>query len=155
MEIKYELPRFLEGTLTRQEYVGWLDVKAMHYDRDRDRFGQQLERSRANYKEDIHDAVRSSKDRDFYTGEKLDWSLVRKYDSDEAKKKPREYRRKFARLPTVDHEDPGNPNTALRICAWRTNDWKSDLTVQDLKELCKKFLRTQRWASFRRLLLIR
>ena len=87
----------LEGTLSRKDYVDWLDLKAgSHFDRDRARFGKQLERSRANYKEDIHEAVLRSKGRDFYTCEPLDWSLVGRYDNEEAQRRGSEYKREFA-----------------------------------------------------------
>ena len=147
MEIKYELPRFLEGTLTREDYTDWLDLKAgSHFERDRERFGTQLERSRANYKEDIHDAARSSEGKDFYTGEQLDWSLIGTYNNEEAQRKGGEYRKELALLPTVDHEDPASPDTELRICGMQTNDWKSVLTVGELEDQCKKFLRAQGYA---------
>ena len=156
MEIKYELPPFLNGTLTRKDYVDWLDLKAgSHFDRDRERFGKQMERSRANYKEDIHEAVLRSRGRDFYTCEPLDWSLIGRYDNEEAQRKGSEYKREFALLPTVDHEDPRYPATALQICAWQTNDWKSDLTIGKLKELCRKFLRAQLCRRLRRLFMNR
>ena len=53
------------------------------------------------------------------------------------------YRKTLALYPTVDHEDPGSEDPVFRICALRTNDCKSDLTVEKLKEFCKKFLEAQ------------
>ena len=118
-------------------------------DRDRGHSPPRIVLSRTRFsdsrtcKEEIHDAVLGSKGQDFYTGEPLDWSLIGRWDNEDAQRKGTEFRSEFALLPTVDHEDPGSASTALRICAWRTNDWKSDLTLEELKKLCKQFLRAQ------------
>ena len=142
----YKLPQFLEGRLDRDVYVEWLDDKAQtHVRRDRKRWNRRL--SKSDYKRAIHDAVLRSKGRDFYTDEPLRWCLVGKYDSQEAQRKGSEYRREFALLPTVDHEDPESGETVFQICGLRTNDWKSDLTIEVLLEMCEKFLRAQTASS--------
>jgi len=57
-----------------------------------------------NTKKAIHKAVCSGGDRDFYTGEPLDWSIISKYrnkDSTEGKKK---YKKQFANYhPLTTH----------------------------------------------------
>lgn len=146
MEIKYELPRFLEGVLTRKEYADWLRKKArQHAIRDSRRWEKDI--SKADYKWAIHAAVRCSDGQDYYTGEPLKWCLIGKYNSREAQAKGSMYRRDFALLPTVDHEDPLSQKPAFRICGLRTNDCKSDLTISELKDWCEKFLGTQGCAT--------
>ena len=143
MAIKYELPHFLESTkLKREKYARWLHRKAQSHSR-RDSRRRQKKISPSGYKQAIHEAVRVSEGRDFYTGELLKWSLIGKYDNDEAARKGIEYRKDLALLPTVDHEDPGAQEPVFRICGMQTNDCKSNLTVEELKEFCRKFLRAQ------------
>lgn len=143
MAIKYELPQFLEGTdLERDKYARWLHRKAQsHARRDGRRRRQQI--STSEYKQAIHEAVRDSNGRDFYTGEDLDWSLIGDYDNDEAKQGGLEYRRRFALLPTVDHEDPEAQEPVFRICGMQTNDCKSNLNVDQFKEFCERVLAAQ------------
>lgn len=140
MAIKYELPQFLEGTnLERDEYAQWLHRKAQsHARRDGRRRGRQI--STSEYKQAIHEAVRDSNGRDFYTDDELDWCLIGEYRNDEAKRQGIKYRRRFALLPTVDHEDPEAQEPVFRICGMQTNDCKSNLTIEELKDFCRKFL---------------
>lgn len=143
MAIKYAVPQFLESTeLERDEYVRWLHRKARsHSRRDGKRWQKKIFPSK--YKRAIHEAVLRSGGEDFYTHERLEWSLIGKYNNDEAEKKGVEYRKDLALLPTVDHEDPGAQEPVFRICGMQTNDCKSNLTVEELKEFCKKFLKAQ------------
>ena len=71
----------------------------------------------------------------------MDWGLISKYDNDNSKTGGSRYKKRFARLPTVDHagDAPGDMN--FRICSWRTNDSKSDLTMPEFVELCRRVLR--------------
>lgn len=142
MAILYELPPFLRGTLSRGVYVRWLHRKAQaHVRRDRRRWKRTL--SASAYKQAIHQAVLESDGRDFYTRERLEWSLLSKYDNRDSRREGGAYKRKFALLPTVDHVNPGADEPDFRICGWRTNDCKNDLTVAELAEFCEKFLRAR------------
>jgi hypothetical protein len=96
------------------------------------------------YKKAIHEAVCKGGTRDAYTGRSLDWSLIRTYNNDESKKGRREYKKRFADLPTVDHEGDGTGHPQFQICSWRTNDCKNDLTVEELKIFCQQFLKHRR-----------
>ena len=140
MAIKYELPPFLENTVvTRRVYVRWLHRKAQaHARRDSKRWGRTIRVS--CYKRAIHRAVLQSKGRDFYTHEELDWSLVSKYDNRESQSQGAKYKKRFALLPTVDHADPESKKADFRICGWRTNDCKNDLTMAELRTFCETFL---------------
>jgi len=107
--------------LDQDIYVAWLDDKAQtHVRRDRKRWNQT--RSKSDYKRAIDVAVQRSKGRDHYTGELLEWSRVGKYDSPKAQERGSEYRKEFALLPAVEHEDLGSREPAFRICGLRTND---------------------------------
>ena len=143
MAITYELPPFLKGTtVEREKYARWLHRKAQSHAR-RDSSRRKKKVSPSKYKQAIHRAVRDSNGQDFYTGELLEWSLIGEYDNDKAEQKGLEYRRELALLPTVDHEDPEAEEPVFRICGMQTNDCKSNLTVEELKDWCKKFLRAQ------------
>ena len=78
--------------------------------------------------------------KDAYTGELLDWMLISTYDNDESKIGRHTYKAKFASLPTVDHVDASATEASFKICAWRTNDAKNDLSFDDFLELCRKVL---------------
>ena len=41
-------------------------------------------------------------------------------------------------MPTVDHVGDGLGEAEFKICAWRTNDAKSDLSYPEFIELCCK-----------------
>jgi hypothetical protein len=136
---KYELPKFLVGTLSQKAYERWLRRKAQaHVRRDRRR-GNELALGE-EYRDLIHSAVIQSEGRDAYTGEALDWTLISKYDNEESKSGGRSYKHVFALLPTVDHAAPGKKPEAFRICAWRTNDAKHDLDMPEFLALCRAVL---------------
>lgn len=133
------MPTFLDGVVTREAYVRWLQRKAAaHVDRDRKRGNGAATVS--EYKRAIHNAVCASQGRDAYTGEQLDWSLLSKYDNDESKQGRRGYKARFALLPTVDHVGDGTGPADFKICGWRTNDAKGDLSLEEFIALCAKVL---------------
>lgn len=70
----------------------------------------------------------------------LDWNLISKFNNDEAKLRGRAYKHEFAMLPTVDHVVARRAEAEFLICAWKTNDAKSDLEYEDFVDLCKKVL---------------
>lgn len=127
---------FLSGKITQKVYLRWLSRKSIaHVRRDKKR-GNTVAINEA-YKMAIHCAVMQSEGEDEYTGEALDWSLVSRYDSAQAKEGRRQYKASFALLPTVDHVGDGLGAADFRICAWRTNDAKNDLAHDAFVELCR------------------
>lgn len=133
------MPRFLEGIVTPDAYERWLGRKARaHVKRDLNRGYSTA--TYALYKEAIHAAVILSEGRDAYTGERLDWTLLSKYNNEESKAGRHGYKSGFALLPTVDHVDAGATEASFSICSWRTNDAKNDLSHESFVELCKKVL---------------
>jgi len=53
----------------------------------------------------------------------------------------RTYKAGFALLPTVDHVGDGLGEADFKICAWRTNDAKSDLTHDEFVALCRRVVK--------------
>ncbi len=136
---KYQRPDFLVNVVEQDTYERWLYRKTKSLvSRDR---SNGAEVSLIVYRDAIHQAVLASKGLDVYTGEKLDWILISKYDNDESKQIGRDYKHKFALLPTVDHiDDPRHGSANFNICAWRTNDAKHDLGLEEFIALCEKVL---------------
>jgi hypothetical protein len=138
-ERKRPPPAFLEGRVTADAYRRWLARKAVaHVRRDRRRSFDGV--TVAVYLDAIHGAVVASVGRDCYTGEELDWHLISQYDNDKSKEGRHRYKAGFALLPTVDHVEASSLSASFRICAWRTNDAKHDLSVDGFLTLCGKVL---------------
>ena len=136
---KYQLPRFLEGVITQAYYERWLHRKAMaHVRRDRGRGSKDA--TNEEYKIAIHRAVEESQGKDAYTDEPLDWALISTYANEESKAQKGQYKKRFALLPSLDHISDGCGATLFKICAWRTNDAKNDLTYQEFVDLCTKVI---------------
>ncbi len=136
---KYQLTKELTRVIEQEIYEHWLHRKSMaHVKRDRARGNTKA--TNEEYKIAIHKAVCRSGGRDSYTNEELDWSLLSKYDNKQSKKHGRAYKKQFALLPTVDHVGDGRGEADFRICAWRTNDAKGDLSYSEFVELCEKVL---------------
>jgi hypothetical protein len=135
----FDLPVFLEGSVERETYVRWLQRKASaHVRRDRRRGNGTA--SVAGYKRAIHEAVCKSQGKDCYTGEELGWGLISRYNNEESKQGRRIYKAQFALLPTVDHVGDGTGPAEFKICSWRTNDAKGDLSFEEFVELCRKVI---------------
>lgn len=110
-----------------------------HTKRDRKRYDPK-DCTISNYKNMIHAAVLAGGDRDYYTGLPLDWTLISKFDNDEAKAGKGEYLRKFGDLPTVDHVHGADGTLHFVICSWRVNDAKSHLSEDEFCNLCEQVL---------------
>ena len=139
MPRKHTMPKFLDSVISPEAYERWLGRKAAaHVKRDRKR-GHTAAKGAA-YKEAIHAAVLVSEGLDAYTGEKLEWKLISTYNNEESKAGRHGYKAGFALLPTVDHVSAGATEASFRICSWRTNDAKNDLSPEEFIGLCKKVL---------------
>ena len=138
VKANYDLPPFLKGCCKQDEYQDWLGRKAAtHRKRDLKRGNQDEKATRKGYKQEIHRAVCDSNGLDYYTGELLAWRLIGKYDNEKSRVGGRVYKKKLALLPTVDHVGDGLGAPAFRICSWRTNDAKNDLSEDEFVDLCK------------------
>ena len=132
---RHSLPEFLKGRVDPLVYERWLARKAAaHLKRDRKRGYEAV--SGALYRDAIHEAVVESGGRDYYTGEELDWSLLSKYNNEESIVGRHSYKAGFALLPTADHIESARMNSGFRICGWRTNDAKHDLSHKAFVDLC-------------------
>jgi hypothetical protein len=134
---KYPFPGFLVDVVSEIAYRRWLHRKASAH-RRRDRKRGNLTATIEEYKWEIHRAVMMSNGIDFYTGERLDWKRISKYNNIASKHGKRAYKKLFALLPTVDHVTDGRGRADFVICGWRTNDSKNDMTYEDFRELCEK-----------------
>lgn len=140
MERKYPLPAFLDGILDQESYERWLKRKAAaHCKRDRKRGNASI--SQESYRLAIHHAVVRSGGLDEYTGAELNWKLVSTYNNERSKAERRDYKKGFGGLPTVDHVGDGLGAAEFKICSWRVNDAKNDLTYDEFLELCADVLR--------------
>jgi len=132
---KRSLPAFLNSFVSYDAYERWLLRKAAaHVKRDRKRGHTCAD---AAYRDAIHDAVVLSGGDDAYTGEQLDWSLISTYDNDASKLGRHAYKAGFALLPTIDHVASDATSASFKICGWRTNDAKHDLSVDSFIDLCR------------------
>lgn len=133
---KYILPGFLEGKCDHVKYQRWLSRKAMaHVVRDRKR--NNSEATREAYMLAIHQAVIESDGLDAYTGMPLHWNLISTYNNEDSKAGRRIYKHSFGDLPTVDHIGDGTGKANFKICSWRVNDAKHDLSYEDFVKLCR------------------
>lgn len=135
----FELPSFLNGVVSPSAYDRWLRRKAAAHVR-RDQKRGHLDAVYSSYRKAIHSAVLESGGKDAYTGEALDWHLISKYDNRDSKEGGHRYKATLAMLPTIDHVDAASTTSKFRICAWRTNDSKNDLTFEGFVALCTKVL---------------
>jgi len=136
MNKKYQLNKELSNLVNQGVYELWLSRKAAsHIKRDRKR-GNTIA-TNESYKIAIHKAVYESHGKDAYTNEKLDWTLLSQYDNEQSKKHGRRYKKKFALLPSVGHVGDGTGEADFKICSWRTNDSKNDLSYKEFIKLCE------------------
>jgi hypothetical protein len=134
---KYQLNEALSLLVNQATYEKWLHRKAMaHVKRDRARGN--VDATNQEYKLAIHRAVCESDGKDAYTNENLDWSLLSQYDNEQSQEHGRRYKKKFSLLPSVDHVGDGTGAADFKICAWRTNDAKNDMSLDEFIELCRK-----------------
>ena len=134
---KYQLTGQMASLVEQTTYERWLHRKAVaHVRRDRNRGNATA--TNEEYKIAIHQAVCESDGKDAYTGEKLDWALLSKYDNEQSKKHGNKKKKRFALLPSVDHVGDGAGPADFKICGWRTNDAKNDMSLNEFISLCKK-----------------
>ncbi len=133
----YALPDALRGFCSETSYRQWLTRKAnAHLIRDRKRWHSTA--SVKDYMIAIHSAVIDAGRYDYYTGEELDWGLVDKHSNEQSSAGWTSYKRMLAMMPMVNHAGDVPGDLDLRICSWRTDDAKSDLTLEEFVALCAK-----------------
>ena len=135
--MKYEPPSFV--TTSPQAYQRWLSRKAATHAR-RDRKRGNTTATIESYKAAIHGAVVASGGSDAYTGLPLDWSLIGTYDNAKSSAGRRVYKKSLADLPTVDHVGDGLGPAEFRICSFRINDAKHDLSEDEFIDVCRRVL---------------
>lgn len=139
-----ELPSFLTGKVEPERYMRWLRGRAQaHFKRDGGRGHEGV--TVAHYVRLIHEAVLASNGLDHYTGQPLDWSLIGTWSNAESKVGRHAYKRKFDRMPSVDHEQADATSATFRICGWSTNDSKHAMSTQEFVEMAKAVLEHEGW----------
>lgn len=137
MSLKYPKPSFIP--VTQSEYQNWLSRKSKSIvSRFLKKDNKKMKLEEVKIK--VHEAIYKSDGVDFYTGEKLDWHLIGKYDGKKAKEGGLEYHRKFALLPAIDHYQ-NRKLLDFVVCGWTVNDAKNYLSHVEFVELCRKVLR--------------
>jgi hypothetical protein len=92
----------------------------------------------------IHEAVINSRGFDHYTGEPWLGRLSALMTIPNRMKDRGRTKKSFWNLPTVDHFGEDLKANAFRICSWRTNDCKNDLSHEELVEFCRIVLAYER-----------
>jgi len=138
--VKYPFPEFLRDQCSEAAYRRWLTRKTGALVR-RDRARGNSKATVEAYKLAIHAAVRKSDGLDGYTGQRLHWNLISRFEDEAAKQGRREYKKSFGDLPTVDHVGDGLGAPEFVICSWRTNDSKNDLTYEEFINFCRSVLK--------------
>lgn len=135
MNNDYTMPEFLKKHCEPEVYKTWLTRKAnTHFKRDKKRW--EITATKEDYKQAIHLAVIQSKGLDAYTGKQLKWNLIGEYDNDKSKEGGSEYKKRFGELPTVDHVSGKGQKLQFKICSWKVNDAKNNLSYKEFVKLC-------------------
>lgn len=140
---KYQMPSFLNRfkPVNQQVYERWLSRKARtHFNRDKRR-SRLIYPTCQEYKRAIHKAVYDSNGRDAYAGKEMRWDLISTFNDTAAQLANREYVAGFADLPSVDHDTDAKGQSSFKICAWKVNNAKNDLTLDEFYKLCKDIIR--------------
>jgi hypothetical protein len=124
--------------LGNQEYRDLLRRKAVaHKRRDQKRGGRY---SIKEAMEAIDTAFRAATGIDPYDGLPMDPKLLGHYDNAASQSDGSAYKRRFARLPTIDHID-GKPEATFEIVSWQTNDAKEDMNREEFLDYCRRVVR--------------
>jgi len=136
----YFLPPFLKDVITLEKFKKWLDSKAHHLFASDKKIGRRyaLHGSQANYKMAIYNAVVAAGPCDPYTGETMDWTLIRAWVQIDKDDDPGTYKKKYLRLPVVDHTNPDKDTLAFEICSWIVNCCKSNMNRDEFLAFCEK-----------------
>jgi len=138
MTKKYQFPECLKNQCHLSNLTDGLSGRPEHISSVIGNAGIKCDKE--SYKTAIYEAVVRSKGIDVYTGKKMRWDLISKYDNDQSKAKGREYKKEFGDLPTLDHVDDGSGSPQFNICSWRVNDAKNDLTLDEFLAVCREVL---------------
>ena len=138
----YFPPDWMNGTVDTAKYREWLLKRAKEIRKSDLRLGRPFAKSHevSDYRKLINDAVYANGRHDPFTGDELDWSLIKVWDSSKSIDSNGTYIKKFALLPVVDHIDPQAAEIRFEICANQVNLCKSYLTPDEFVALCRKIV---------------
>lgn len=149
---KYAVPDCIRALGVEQHVYGrWLMGRAVaHRKRDTKRAVKtgQLPPALAKYQDAIHTAASRCGGICEYTREPLMWTIIGTWNNHDAAVGGAAYKRKFARMPTVDHVhgEDGLPIALddLRVTSWELNDAKGDLSFNQFLALCRLVVGAER-----------
>lgn len=135
-KVDFGLPVFLKEICKEDVYWKWLSREATRFYNEDQEVGEYDRTSRYSYRTAIHKAVLRHGEVDAYTGAILNWKLVGRFNSKQAKKLGKQYRAHFADAPVADRIDniPGSLNIA--ICSWRVFYSKKNLDYAEFLSIC-------------------
>ena len=87
-------------------------------------------------KQAIYKAFCESDGLDPYDGLPMDPSLIGAYDNESSKLERAGYKKRFSRLPTIDHIN-GEPVAEFMVLSWQTNDAKGDMSPEEYINHCR------------------
>jgi hypothetical protein len=136
----YSLPPFLENIITSRDYNIIVYRRASEtQERDRRRrIPIALATHVRAYSDSMNSAVLKNGRTDPYTGDTLDWSLVRQWNNDAEKNQGMDFKKRFALMPTFSHVNLYGGVIAFEVCSWKITTCKSSLTGPQFIELCEK-----------------
>jgi hypothetical protein len=62
------------------------------------------------------------------------------YDNEKSQELKRAYKKGLGNMPTIDHVGDGLGPANFKICSWRVNDAKHDLTMDEFLGICRQVL---------------
>ena len=136
----YPLPSFLGGIVSSRDYniIVYHRASAMQ-ERDRHRkIAIAFTVHVRAYSDSMNSAVFRSGQTDPYTGDMLDWGLVRQWNDNDEKNQGVDFMKKFALMPTFSHVDLYGGSVGFEVCSWRITTCKSSLTGPQFVDLCKR-----------------
>lgn len=135
---KYKIPEHLSRLgISQDDFGQWLDrATAAHVRRDRKRTEAQIRP--VVYRLAIYKAVSKGATHDYYTGELLNWRLLRYFS------KNNRIDRDECLMPSIDHEGLNTTSPTFRICTLRTNKCKSNYSVEQMLKFCRAFIKHQK-----------
>ena len=138
-----------EEKIEQKDFYKWVDRKAASlWKRDKAKLQARGEggsfndnKKRSEYQDAVCTAILAMSANECpCTGKKLSWAQIGTWKNEVAKSEGKEFKKKFALLPTVDHRNSA-PEADFVICSREANDAKNDLPLESFITLCENVLK--------------
>jgi hypothetical protein len=139
---KFPVPPIFADQCTQEDYNKTLTKRSKTlFKRDKKKKMPWVSTSSAAiYRAKMHEAFSNAGLNDPYTGDKIGYNLIGKWDPNLAYFGKDKYLKQFATLPSVDHKDPNSQTLEFEICTWQVNQCKSDFNPEEFIVFCNKVL---------------